>query len=43
MRFYICLQNFVVIEQLAAELWRHIDFQDGGLRVWNVLPCSGLV
>jgi len=26
MSFYICLPNFVVIERLAAELSRHIDF-----------------
>jgi len=43
MSFYICLPNFVVIERSAAELWRHIDFQDVGHRVGNVLPGLGLV
>ena len=34
--------NFVIIGRSAAELW-HIDFSDGGHRVGNVLPVSGLV
>ena len=46
MSFYICLPNFVVIERLAAELHCYdviSIFQDGGNRVENVLPGSGLV
>jgi len=43
MSFCIRLQNFVVIGRTSADSWRHIDFQDGGNRVGNLLPRAGLV
>jgi len=43
MSFYICLPNFVVIGPSAAEFDVISIFQDGGHRVGNVLPGSGLV
>ena len=43
MSFYICLPNFVVIGQLARSYDVISTFQDGGHRVGNVLPGSGLV
>jgi len=43
MSFCICLPNFVVIGQSAAELWRHILFQHGGHRVGNLILGSVLV
>ena len=43
MSFCICLPNFVVIGRSSAELWRHIHFQDGGNKVGNLLPGSGLL
>ena len=35
MWFFVGIPNFIGIGSSAAELWRHIDFQDGGLqRCW---------
>jgi len=35
--------NFIQIGKPMAELWHHIDFQDGGHGVGNLLPVSRLV
>jgi len=45
MSFYICLPNFAIIERSVAELSYDVisNFQDGGHKVGNVLPGSGLV
>ena len=42
MSFYICLPNFVVIERSAGSYDVISIFKDGGHRVGNVLPASGL-
>jgi len=39
MPFFISVPNFTQIIQCMAELWHHINFQDGG-RVGNILPVS---
>ena len=43
MWFCFTLPNFVLIRRSPAELWRHIDSQDGGHGIRNLLPGTGLV
>jgi len=43
MSFYICLPNFIVIGRSGRSYDVISIFQDGGHRVGNILPGSGLV
>jgi len=43
MTAYIGVPNVIQIDQPTAELWRYIDFQDGGHSVANQLSVAGLV
>jgi len=43
MSFCFGLPDFLQNKPPAAKLWHHIDFQDGGRRVVNLLPASGLI
>jgi len=43
MLFYIGLPNFIQIEPPTMEFSRHIDFEDGGHVIGNLLPALGVV